>query len=72
MSYGDGCGFPSGRRGGDASFVEERIARLMRPLETEPPQANESALWVLALAVGMVLVGTEFGERVVGTFLTIV
>jgi Zn-dependent protease with chaperone function len=61
--------------GGNASFVEERIARLMRPLETEAPQANTSALWLLALAVGVmlaVLLGTEFGERVVGTLLTVV
>jgi hypothetical protein len=61
--------------GGDASFVEERIARLMRPLETEAPQANKSARWLLALAVGImlaVLLGTEFGERVVGTLLTVV
>jgi hypothetical protein len=61
--------------GGDASFVQERIARLMGPLETETQQANKSALWLLALAVGVmlaVLLGTEFGEGVVGTLLTVV
>jgi len=58
--------------GGNESFVEERIARLMRPLETEARQANKSVLWLLALAVGVVLailLGTELGERVVGSLL---
>jgi Zn-dependent protease with chaperone function len=61
--------------GGDESFVEERIARLMRPLETETPQANKSVLWLFALAGGAilaVLLGSEFGERVVGTLLAVV
>jgi hypothetical protein len=61
--------------GGDASFVEERIARLMQPLETEAPRAKESALWLVAMTAGVtgaVLLGTEFGERAVRAFLAVV
>jgi BlaR1 peptidase M56 len=61
--------------GGDESLVAERIARLMRPLETAAPQADKSGLWLLALAVGItvaVVLGTEFGERAVRVFLAVV
>ena len=69
-----GASLSAATLGGDQSFVEERIARLMRPLEPEAPRANRSALWRLALAVGVlsaVLLGTEFGERVVRTLLAV-
>lgn len=52
-----------------------RIARLMRPLETEAPHANQSRFCLLAWAVGVVaavLLGTEFGERVVRTLFAVV
>jgi Zn-dependent protease with chaperone function len=58
--------------GGDEALVAERIARLMRPLETEAPPADERSFWRLALAAGItlaVLLGTEFGERAVRAFL---
>ena len=58
--------------GGDEPLVAERIACLMRPLETEAPKAN--ARWLLALAVGIalaVLLGREFGERAVRVFLAV-
>ncbi|MFI5395270.1 MAG: M56 family metallopeptidase [Candidatus Binatia bacterium] len=60
--------------GGDKTFVGERMARLMRPLETDVPHANKSFFWLLALMVGVVAVvlGTEFGERVVRTLLAVV
>jgi hypothetical protein len=61
--------------GGDASFVEGRIARLLRPLESDAPPANKSVLCALALAVGIslaVLLGSEFGERAVRSFLAVV
>jgi hypothetical protein len=60
---------------GDESLVEERIARLMRPLETEAPRVRRTALWPLALTVGValaVLLGREFGERGVRTLLALV
>ena len=68
----EGASLSAATLGGDEAFVEERIGRLMRPLETGAPQANKGALWLLALAVGVmlaVLVGTEFGERVVQVLL---
>jgi hypothetical protein len=61
--------------GGDAAFVAQRIARLMRPLETDTPPPNQRTAWVLALAVGVlsaVVVGSEFGERLVQTLLAVV
>jgi hypothetical protein len=70
-----GASLSAAALGGDESFVEERIARLMRPLEIERPQVNKNFPWLLALAVGVilaVLLGTEFGERVVGTLLAVV
>ncbi|HEX7409818.1 MAG TPA: M56 family metallopeptidase [Candidatus Binatia bacterium] len=60
--------------GGDESFVKERITRLMQALETEAPQAKKRSLWLLALAAGVVLavvLGTEFGERVMRTLLAV-
>jgi len=72
---GGGTSFSAATLGGEASFVAERIARLMRPLETEAPRAHQRALWRLALAVGVtlaVLLGTHFGERVVPTLLALV
>ena len=61
--------------GGHESHVEERIARLLRPLATAAAQANKSALWLFALAGGVILaalLGTEFGEHAVRTFLAVV
>lgn len=61
--------------GGDESLVAERIVRLMRPLDTDAPQAVGRGLWLLASVVGLtlaVLLGTEFGERAVRVFLTVV
>ena len=61
--------------GGDESLVAERIARLMRPLETPAPQADKRGFWLLALAVGItlaVLLGTAFGEPAVRVFLAAV
>ena len=61
--------------GGDESLVAERIARLMRALETEVPQAGKRGFWLFAFAVGItlaVLLGTEFGERAVRVFLAVV
>jgi hypothetical protein len=61
--------------GGYESFVEERIARLLRPLASEAPPANKGALWALAVAAGVslaVLLGSEFGECAVRSFLAVV
>ena len=61
--------------GGDELLVAERIACLMRPLETEAAQADKRGMWLLALAVGItlaVVLGTEFGERAVRVFLAVV
>lgn len=61
--------------GGDEALLEERVARLLQPLETEVPQATESALWLLAFAVGVTLAllcGTEFGELAVRSLLAVV
>jgi Zn-dependent protease with chaperone function len=61
--------------GGEKSFVEERIARLMRPLEREAAPAKKRTFWLLVLAAGVVsavLLGTEFGERVVRALLAVV
>lgn len=58
---------------GDESFIKERIARLMRPLEATAP--HTLVMWPLALAVGAlfaVRLGTAFGERVVRTVLGLV
>jgi BlaR1 peptidase M56 len=60
--------------GGDAALVADRITRLMRPLETEAPHRNNRARWLFASAVGVtsaVLLGIEFGERAVRTFLAL-
>ena len=60
---------------GDASFVKERIARLMQPLEPGTPQVNGSVVWLLGVAFGVLLaalLGTEFGERVVRSLLLVV
>ena len=54
--------------GGDQSVVAERIAYLMRPLEAAGPDTSGSRWWWLAAAFGVgtaVLLGSEFGERVV-------
>ena len=61
--------------GGDMSFVAERIARLLRPLEAAAPDARRSILRLLALAgcvMSAVVLGTEFGERVVRTLFAVV
>jgi BlaR1 peptidase M56 len=61
--------------GGDASYVAERISRLMQPLAAETPHASHHALWLLASAMGMMLalqLGTTFGEPVVRTLLALV
>jgi len=61
--------------GGDAAFVAERVAYLMRPLRTQAVQTRTRTLWLVGVAAGVVaavLLGTEFGERVVGTILATV
>ncbi|MFI5367056.1 MAG: M56 family metallopeptidase [Candidatus Binatia bacterium] len=61
--------------GGDASFVQDRIARLMRPVDAEALPSNRRMLWLCAVAVSVtaaVLLGTEFGERVVRALLALV
>ena len=71
----DGGSLSAATLGGDASFVEERIARLLRPLENEALPAHNGVLWPLALAVGIslaVLLGSAFGERAVRSFLAVV
>ncbi len=59
---------------GDESFVAERIARLLRPLELDAPRARRrGAMWMLALAIAAATAcGTAFGERVVHTLLAVV
>ena len=58
---------------GDATFVKDRIARLMQPLE--PAESHgKSAAWVLGVGLAVVLAllfGTAFGERVVRSFLLV-
>jgi len=59
--------------GGDESFVEERIGRLLRPLEADAPGSTGSAVWLVAASAGVVLavfLGAELGERVVRALLT--
>jgi len=61
--------------GGEAFFVAERIARLMRPLETELPRHSPRGVWRLAPAAGLcvaVLLGSTFGERAVQAVLALV
>jgi hypothetical protein len=60
--------------GGDAAVIADRITRLMRPLETEGIAMNMRVLWLAASAAGMttaVLLGMEFGERALRTFLAV-
>jgi Zn-dependent protease with chaperone function len=71
----DGRSLSVATLGGDASFVGERIARLMQPLDTGAPRTKRRAVWLLAMAAGVVLavlLGTEFGECVVRTLLAVV
>jgi len=58
--------------GGDASYLTERLARLMRPLDTASPLVCGGTGWLLVLGAGLcaaAVLGTEFGERVVHTLL---
>lgn len=72
-----GCGrspLSAATLGGDESVLEDRIAHLMRPLETEASPANRSVVRLLVFAAGLILaglLGTEFGERFVRTFFAI-
>lgn len=71
----DGGSLTAATLGGDESFVEERIARLLRPLENDPLPAKKGAWWPLAMAAGIslaVLLGSEFGERAVRALLAVV
>jgi hypothetical protein len=59
---------------GDAAVVADRVTRLMRPLETEALAMNTRVLWLAASAAGVtvaVLLGIEFGEPALRTFLTL-
>lgn len=61
--------------GGDQSFVQERIARLMRPLDVEALPSNRRTPWLCAVTAGVmsaVVLGTEFGERVVRALFALV
>jgi hypothetical protein len=64
--------FPEATLAGEPSVLEERIARLLNPLEHQPEVKGSGSrvLWLLPpcllLAVGL---GSAFGERVIGTLL---
>lgn len=60
---------------GEAACVAERITRLMQPLVIDVVPPHASPLWRLAPAAGLcgaVLLGSEFGERVVQAVLALV
>jgi len=60
---------------GDASFIQERIARLLNPLAVQSEGRGPSSrlvLWLLTPSLLLaVALGSVFGERVVGTLLRI-
>ena len=60
---------------GDRSALEERVARLLKPIASAPPDKMPNALQVasfLALAlIAALALGTIYGERVVGTLLAL-
>jgi Zn-dependent protease with chaperone function len=56
----------------DATFLRERVTRLLRPLEVEavPRRAMPSRLLVLSMGIPLgVLFGIEFGEKVIRSLL---
>jgi hypothetical protein len=56
----------------DETFVRERVTRLLQPLQMEavPERKLSSILLVLSIATPLaVLVGIEFGEKVIGSLL---
>ena len=60
--------------GGDTAFLEERIARLMEPIDPRS-ETPRRAFWPLAVIVGITsasFLGAHFGERVVSGFLALV
>ena len=60
---------------GDRSALEERVARLLKPIASAPPDNMPNALQVasfLALAlIAALALGTIYGERIVGTLLAL-
>jgi len=56
----------------EEAFIRERVARLLAPLPSEAPAQRRFApiLWLLAVALPFaILIGLEFGERLIGSLL---
>ena len=56
----------------DGTFVRDRVTRLLQPLETEALPERKVAPILLALSVGIplaILIGIEFGEKLIGSLL---
>jgi Zn-dependent protease with chaperone function len=57
----------------DETFVKQRVTRLLQPLETQPrPERSLAPILIVAsLAIPVaILLGIEFGERLIGSLLT--
>jgi hypothetical protein len=56
----------------DETFVRERVTRLLQPLETEALPERKVAPILIVLSLGIplaLLVGIEFGEKLIGSLL---
>jgi Zn-dependent protease with chaperone function len=71
LSRGDFAGGAAGLA--EEAFIKERVVRLLQPLEAEAPADRRLSpiLFLLVMAIPLaILIGLEFGERIIGSLLT--